>query len=82
MLNTFVSDVIFATSLPLIMFWSKKVSHECKTADMEEINKQEFVYAEKPDRLRSETFRVCALYQVCKGLKVSGVKVTFVLTIF
>lgn len=49
---------------------------------MEEINKQEFVYAEKPDRLRSETFRVCALYQVCKGLKVSGVKVTFVLTIF
>lgn len=71
MLNTFASEIMFAISLPLILFWSKKFSLGKITSDTSDGNKGEFVYAENPNRLHTELFRVCALYQFCKGFKVS-----------
>ena len=71
LLNTFASDVIFTIALPLILFWRKQTSRS-ETADQEVTNYTgEFAYHENLTTLCVDTFRVCAIYQVCKAFKVS-----------
>jgi phosphatidylinositol glycan class O len=71
LLNTFASDVVFTIALPLVIFWRKQSSRHETAEENDRSPTGEFVYHENPTTLRSDLYRACAMYQVCKGLKVS-----------
>ena len=71
-LNTFAAPVLFAISLPLLLFWTQIPNRLLGTGNKtsRQSSKGEFDWIEAPDLLRTRLFRLIVMYHALHSIKV------------